>query len=381
MQNKFKLKMKKITLGLLVALAFSCQDQKPEHITFKGNADNIEDGTSVYLSQLGEQGQPQPIDTITVEKGSFEIDLPEVDFETLNILRIDGARGNIIFINENEPITATIYKDSLRSSEIKGGDSNKLFNEYVSEIKEVRSEMQKMVAEYQKNNPDLRQNPELMKEIQEKQKELQDKNSEKFKEMVANHPNSSVSVLILSDIINAKSVSTTEAKELFDNLSEDVKKTPIGKQLDESLTKATATAIGSKAPDFSAPTPDGKELSLKDAMGKVTIIDFWASWCKPCRIENPNVVKLYNKYHDKGLNILGVSLDKNGQKDKWLKAIEDDGLTWQHVSNLEYWKGPVAQMYSVSSIPATFILDENGIIVAKDLRGDALEAKIAEMLP
>ncbi len=381
MQNKFKLKMKKITLGLLVALAFACQEEKPENITFKGNADNIEDGTSVYLSQLGEGGQPQPVDTITVEKGNFEIDLPEVEFETLNILRIDGARGNIIFINENEPITATIYKDSLRSSEIKGGDSNQLFNEYVSEIKKVRSEMQKMVAEYQKNNPNIRQNPEIMQEIQEKQKELQEKNTDKFKEMVSAHPNSLVSVLILSDMINAKSLSTKEVQELYDGLSNEVKKTSIAKNVDESLTKAGATAVGSKAPNFSAPTPEGNKLSLKEAMGKVTIIDFWASWCKPCRIENPNVVKLYNKYHDKGLNILGVSLDKNGQKDKWLKAIEDDGLTWQHVSNLQYWRGPVAQMYNISSIPATFILDESGTIVAKDLRGDALEAKIAEMLP
>ena len=92
------------------------------------------------------------------------------------------------------------------------------------------------------------------------------------------------------------------------------------------------------------------------------------------------MVKLYNEYHDKGLNIIGVSLDKNGQKDKWLKAIEDDGLTWQHVSNLQYWQGPVAQLYNVRSIPATFILDENGVIIAKDLRGEALRAKVSEML-
>lgn len=381
MQNKSKLKMKKITLVLLAALVFSCQEQKPENISFKGSIENIEDGTSVYLSQLGEGGQPKPVDTVTVEKGSFEIDLPKVDFETLNILRIDGARGNIIFINENEPVTATIYKDSLRSSEIKGGESNQLFNDYVSEIKEIRSEMQKMVAEYQESTPNLRQNPELMKEIQEKQKELQEQNTETFKEMVTNNPNSLVSVLILSDMVNAKSLSTNEVKELFNGLDEKVQNTQIGKQLEESLAKASATAVGSKAPNFSAPTPDGEELSLKDAMGKVTIIDFWASWCKPCRIENPNVVKLYNEYHEKGLNILGVSLDKNGQKDKWLKAIEDDGLTWQHVSNLQYWKGPIAQLYNISSIPATFILDESGTIVAKDLRGDALEAKIAEMLP
>ena len=198
--------------------------------------------------------------------------------------------------------------------------------------------------------------------------------------MISENPQSLVSALILSDMMNGKSLSTNKFKELFENLDEEVKNSEIGKQLNETIQKATATAVGSKAPEFSAPTPEGEQLALKDALGKITIVDFWASWCKPCRIENPNVVKLYNEYHDKGLNIIGVSLDKNGQKDKWLKAIEDDGLTWQHVSNLQYWQGPVAQLYNVRSIPATFILDENGVIIAKDLRGEALRAKVSEML-
>ena len=144
------------------------------------------------------------------------------------------------------------------------------------------------------------------------------------------------------------------------------------------------TDIGKPAPDFTAPTDDGRTLALKDALGKVTIIDFWASWCGPCRRENPNVVKVYEKYHDKGLEIIGVSLDGNSRqadpRGLWLKAIEQDKLTWKHVSNLKYFNDPVAQAYNVRSIPATYILDEKGIIVAKNLRGAALEAKIAELL-
>ncbi|HAV55900.1 MAG TPA: peroxiredoxin, partial [Aequorivita sp.] len=137
--------------------------------------------------------------------------------------------------------------------------------------------------------------------------------------------------------------------------------------------------VGSLAPNFSAPTPTGEMMSLKDALGKYTIIDFWASWCRPCRIENPNVVKVYNKYHDKGLNIISVSLDKAEQKDKWLQAIKDDQMDWYHVSNLQFWQDPIAQQYSVRSIPATFLLDENGVIIDKNLRGAALEAKIATL--
>lgn len=374
--------MKKLFVIALAAFAVACQDNNKEsnEPTFKGSISNVEDSTAIYLSQLGNTGQPQAIDTVMVKDGKFEIDLPKVDFETLNILTLEGGRGNVIFINENEPITATVYKDSLRSSKVEGGKSNELFNDYVSEIKSLRAEMQKMVEQYQANNPNLRQNPALMQEIQQKQKELQENNTGKFQKMISENPQSLVSALILSDMMNGKSLSTNKFKELFENLDEEVKNSEIGKQLNETIQKATATAVGSKAPEFSAPTPEGEQLALKDALGKITIVDFWASWCKPCRIENPNVVKLYNEYHDKGLNIIGVSLDKNGQKDKWLKAIEDDGLTWQHVSNLQYWQDPVAQLYNVRSIPATFILDENGVIIAKDLRGEALRAKVSEML-
>ena len=124
-------------------------------------------------------------------------------------------------------------------------------------------------------------------------------------------------------------------------------------------------------------TKDLVEYSEKNNI-KVTIIDFWASWCGPCRVENPNVVALYNEFHAQGLNIIGVSLDKDAAK--WKEAIAKDKLTWAHVSNLKFWDEPIAKQYNVQSIPATFILDAKGNIVAKDLRGDALKAKVKELL-
>jgi len=137
--------------------------------------------------------------------------------------------------------------------------------------------------------------------------------------------------------------------------------------------------VGEKAPEFSAPDEKGKVQTLKKMRGKkVTVIDFWASWCKPCRYENPNMVALNKEFGSKGLKIVGVSLDKDAEK--WKEAIKKDALDWKHVSNLKFWNEPVAGQYSVQSIPATYILDSKGVIVAKNLRGEDLKAKVREML-
>lgn len=136
--------------------------------------------------------------------------------------------------------------------------------------------------------------------------------------------------------------------------------------------------VGELAPDFTAQTPEGKDMSLKDLRGKVVLVDFWASWCGPCRRENPNVVRVYNQYKDKGFDILGVSLDT--KKDRWLGAIAKDGLTWNHVSDLKGWSSAPAKMYGVRGIPFTILLDKDGKVIAKNLRGPALEAKLKEVL-
>jgi peroxiredoxin len=139
----------------------------------------------------------------------------------------------------------------------------------------------------------------------------------------------------------------------------------------------SSTEVGDEAPDFSAATPDGGKLNLKSLRGKVVLIDFWASWCGPCRRENPFVVGVYNKYKSKGFDVLGVSLDTDGQK--WKDAIAKDALTWNHISDLAGWSSAPAKLYKVTGIPHTVLVDQNGVIIAKNLRGAALEQKLKEI--
>ncbi len=152
---------------------------------------------------------------------------------------------------------------------------------------------------------------------------------------------------------------------------------PYVSQLNSMIAQMQQMRPGSKAPDFEQPTPEGKMVKLSDFKGKIVMIDFWASWCRPCRAENPNVLRAYNKYHNKGFEILGVSLDK--EKGKWVGAIQQDKLTWQHVSDLKGWASAPAALYGVNSIPATVLVDKEGNIMARNLRGPALEEKLKEI--
>ncbi len=361
------------TIGILFLA--SCESNTTNKDRLLKAEVEIEDGTEVYLAELGKGNQPIALDTVEVKNGIIEIELPKVDFQTLNILTIDGVNGNLIFINENQKVDIKINEEEIRKSEITGGKSNQLLKEYFDIL--IKGN-EKIIAATDGLDQHEMQDPEMQMQMRNLQGKIEMENTEFRKKAIEENPNELATVLIFSDMLRTRQVPQNEMQELYENLSKELKNTYIGKEIGKEIKGSAAVAIGNKAPSFSAKTPEGEELALEDALGKYTLVDFWAAWCLPCRKENPNIVKVYNKYKDKGFNVLGVSLDRS--EDKWLEAIEKDGLPWNQVSNLKFWQDPIAKEYNIKAIPASFLLDEDGVIIGTNLRGPALEQKIEELL-
>ena len=196
---------------------------------------------------------------------------------------------------------------------------------------------------------------------------------------IKKHPESFLSLEALSELAG-KDPDPGKISPVFKTLSADVRDTKTGQALAKRLTDAGPTSIGAIAPDFTQNDVNGKPVSLADFRGKYVLVDFWASWCGPCRRENPNVIKAYEKYNSKNFTVLGVSLDQAGKKEAWLAAIKADGLPWTQVSDLQGWNNAVAQLYGVRAIPQNFLIDPSGKIVAKNLREEALSEKLATVL-
>ncbi|EAQ49541.1 TlpA disulfide reductase family protein [Leeuwenhoekiella blandensis] len=377
--------MNKYFLALAATmLLISCGSDGNFKIT--GTTPDINNGTYVYLQKIDINNQILNVDTTVIKDGKFSFTEDPVENSELMALSFQKIRGNVFFISENEEISIKAYKDSLYTSEVDGGVENDVFKLYYDDVVTSNNEKQRL----QQEGMAAMQNGDTAKVniIRNEFEQINEADTRRRIKLIKDHPDRFISIISLSELVGTRAIESSEAEELFENLDASLKETKKGKRLNEMIAKlksqeaaAAQAEIGNKAPAFTAPTPEGEELALADAMGsKYTIIDFWASWCKPCRQENPNVVSVYNTYHDKGLNIISVSLDRASAKDKWLAAIENDKMDWFHVSNLMEWQDPVARKYGVTAIPATYLIDAEGVIIDKNLRGEALVAKMQELL-
>ncbi|MDB5013614.1 MAG: hypothetical protein JWQ25_1816 [Daejeonella sp.] len=197
------------------------------------------------------------------------------------------------------------------------------------------------------------------------------------KDFVKKNPDKFISLLILPEVVKVTQ-HFLEADTLFNGLNTEIKSTPTAKRVKEYITSEMKLSIGAIAPDFTQPDTSNKKLSLSSLRGKYVLLDFWASWCGPCRQENPNVVEAYKLFKDKGFTVLGVSLDRD--KKSWISAIHKDNLHWNHVSDLKQWYNDAAMLYSIQSIPGNFLIDPQGKIIARNLRGADLTDKLNELL-
>ena len=373
-----------LVLCLLLASCKSNTEAENDFYIISGTAPGVHNGVRAYLKTIDQQGGETVQDTAIVfdEKFIFkgQSHVPQLWYLTIN--SVDGSFPMMI---ENKDFIISANTDDLANSTISGSQSNEALTAYSRHIKKLNDSRDDLI---QKNRALLRSDDivgkaKLATQIKDLNKELTDY---PFK-FVSEHPNTYFTLALLESLLTAPNSDLEAIEKNYKTLKSELKASEYGKRVLGQLeilkiqkARSNSLNLGQEAPNFSAPNPDGKIISLSDIRGKVTIIDFWASWCGPCRKENPNLVKVYQKYHDKGLEIINVSLDRPGHKDKWLKAIEDDKLTWHQVSNLNYFNDPIAELYHIKSIPSTYILDASGIIVAKNLRGAALDAKIAELL-
>ena len=369
-----------------IALLFSC---KPSTSSSEGEyevfvkADGVYDGLRAYLLKIENGRNKTATDTAIVFNGAFHFK-GEINGTEMRVLTIDGVRGQTSVFIEPGRINIEIYKDSIHKSKVEGTYNNTVFNDYKNKYQEKIDAIKVSKTVFLTSKEDS----EGLKILQSKGDSLQAQLKNFGYEFIEENNDSDFSLFILEGLTGQKGFDLELATKAYESIEISIKtKNETNKLISnrikekiESNPNKAKIKIGMKAPDFSAPNPQGEQITLSEIKGKVTIVDCWASWCKPCRIENPNLVKLYDTYHSKGLEIISVSLERGNQKAFWIEAIKKDQLSWYNVSNLKFWQDPIAQVYNVNSIPATFILDEKGTLIAERLRGPELEAKIKSLL-
>jgi len=371
---------------LIISSLISCDNQSKlstDEYIVNVKAEGVFNGLRAYLKTNTNPRSVRTTDTAIVSNGSFSF-RGKINGVEMRTLTIDGLNGQTNIVLEPGKIQVTIYKDSIFSSTSVGTPNNDVFDDYKKQYKKQYN----VISSLRDSILKLANNPIILKQLKIKMKSQKILLKNFGFNFIKTYPDSDFSLTLLNSALGQKGFDIDLAKEAYDKINISIKtKTVenqiISNQIKTKLNKAKKTElvkIGEKVPAFSGPNSKGILLDLNKIKGKVTIIDFWASWCKPCRIENPNLVNLYDKYHDNGLEIISISLDSEIQRLAWIKAIKKDQLNWFNISNLKSWNDPIAQLYGVNSIPATFIIDQDGVLIDKQLRGRQLDERIRGLL-
>lgn len=356
------------------------------NFSITGKLGTLDKPAKIYIDYSDANGQGKE-DSATVVNGVFTLTGSVSGYTNARMALDHEGKGKpfsiyspgadvIYFYFGPEKINIT-SKDSLSIATFTG---SKIYDEHAAYNKTIGGSIMELTAMYQKDyaeaSPEDRRDPEFMAAINARQTELRKQRGLKQIEFVKANPNSFFALTALSEVAGTYADMTT-AKTLLDGLNKDLRKKDMAKELEQRIAAERLTAIGKPAPAFTQDDVNGKPLSLADLKGKVVLLDFWASWCSPCRAENPNMLKQYKIYKDKGFEILSVSLD--AKKNDWIKAIEEDGLPWLHVSDLKGWNNAAGRLYGVRGVPACYLIDRDGKIIADNVRGEKLNEKLAEI--
>ncbi len=359
---------------LLFLSSCGCSDNQFELI---GNAD-VSDGTMIYVLQADQNNQPYIKDSTSVQSNSFKFkgisSTPQISY-----IQVQGVNGYVLAILENGDIKADIYKDSISKSKVYGTKSNDDFIKYKSETKSLVDVMNNISSDAQNAimSGDVVTAMELEKEYNSKEREVMLYEWD----FIVDNLDSYMSALLLEVFMIENKVNKDSIIDVYESFSNRIKVSDVGKNIADLLSQfEDPIEVGEIAPDFTAPSIDGPDITLSNVLldNKVTLLDFWAAWCRPCRIENPNLVRLHKKYKDAGFDIIGVSLDRT--REQWEQAVIDDNLPWTQVSNLNFWNDPVARRYSIRAIPQSYLLNKDGLVMGKNLRGQELEDRILSLL-
>lgn len=361
--------MKKLLIVLLIAPVMAFSQKTPAGFTINGKLDGYPDGTEIRVFKNGENTE---MTKATLAGGKFVIK-GNVTEPVLCYIMFDENRPAEVYV-ENTTISFKADKKEPGKYKVEGSASHKDFEEFVAVFVPIAQQLNSLATTINYTMPGPARDS-LMNIYTGEQQKVQAQI-----DRLVSAKSSSIIVPFVLNVTYQFNDDVMLLEKRFNMLSAAVRNSETGKQLLEFIAENKIGAVGSEAMDFTQPDTNGKSVSLSSFRGKYVLLDFWASWCGPCRKENPTVVENYNKFKSKNFTVLGVSLDRPGQKDAWINAIKEDNLTWDHVSDLQFWSNAAAKLYRVSGIPQNFLIDPQGKIIAKNLRGPALEAKLCEVL-
>jgi len=380
MKNLFLSALSLVAVSTVATLTVAYAQTQPNAFTVMGTVSKATPGSYVYLET---NSQPtRALDSAKVDASKlFTMTRPVASGGEVLVLNVGGGQKMALLVEGNETLTVKAdgyvmdAKTGQHGAATVTGSKNM---EYYAKLDALRTGMEAKISDWNKQvaTATEKKDTKRIEQIEQDYTVAQNDMVSKIKAMLPDMGASLVSLFALNFIdINTDFDTYDQVAQRFQKEKPD---SPNAKALIGRVARIKGVMVGSEAPEIALSDTTGATVPLSSLRGKYVLIDFWASWCGPCRSENPNVVRMYDKYKDKGFAIYSVSLDKD--KESWLRAIRNDRLTWTHVSDLKYWQSEAAQKYGVQGIPATFLLDKDGKIIAKNLRGPALEQKLEEIL-